>query len=249
LVVVGSSGSGKSSLVRAGVIPRLKKAYAWLVVPPFRPNGAATPLDSLRLALAEAFDDAKADPGHRPAWLAPDATAADLPPLEVAGDQLRQAAGRREAAVLFVIDQAEELLQTAQSDEAEKLLTALLRALDVSGGRVFALATLRSDFLGSFQNYVLRGVKFANVPPGLMPLESFRSDRGSAARAKSRWAGLVPDGAIREDRDALPLLAFTSANCGALQGRRAITLKAYQTSRRYSAVPRPSHGLSARPDA
>ena len=213
LVVVGSSGSGKSSLVRAGVIPRLKKAYAWLVVPPFRPSGAATPLDSLRLALAEAFDDAKADPGHRPAWLAPDATSADLPPLEVAGDQLRQAAGRREAAVLFVIDQAEELLQTAQSDEAEKLLTALLRALDVPGGRVFALATLRSDFLGSFQNHdVLRGVKFANVPLGLMPLESFpQVIEGPAARAEiALEPGLVPLMVQHaKTGDALPLLAFT----------------------------------------
>ena len=38
LLVVGSSGSGKSSLVRAGILPRLDKDRSrWAIVPPFRP--------------------------------------------------------------------------------------------------------------------------------------------------------------------------------------------------------------------
>src|SRR5262249_44602092 len=38
LVVLGASGSGKSSLVRAGVVPRLARDPArWIVVEPFRP--------------------------------------------------------------------------------------------------------------------------------------------------------------------------------------------------------------------
>ncbi len=39
LVLLGASGSGKSSLLRAGVLPRLWRAgRGWLVVPPFRPQ-------------------------------------------------------------------------------------------------------------------------------------------------------------------------------------------------------------------
>ena len=52
---LGASGSGKSSLVRAGVIPRLKKTPAeWLPAPPFRPQ--LEPLDELAMALATAFE-------------------------------------------------------------------------------------------------------------------------------------------------------------------------------------------------
>src|SRR5262249_26736547 len=54
-LLLGASGSGKSSLVRAGVIPRLKKQPdAWLPVPPFRPQ--IEPLDELAMALAAAFE-------------------------------------------------------------------------------------------------------------------------------------------------------------------------------------------------
>ena len=54
-LLLGASGSGKSSLARAGVIPRLKKTPAeWLPVPPFRPQ--VEPLDELAMALAAAFE-------------------------------------------------------------------------------------------------------------------------------------------------------------------------------------------------
>jgi hypothetical protein len=40
LLVLGASGSGKSSLLRAGIIPRLRRnPDQWIIVPPFRPLG------------------------------------------------------------------------------------------------------------------------------------------------------------------------------------------------------------------
>ena len=57
MLLLGASGSGKSSLVRAGVIPRLRKQPAqWLPVPPFRPQ--LEPLDELAMSLAAALQDA-----------------------------------------------------------------------------------------------------------------------------------------------------------------------------------------------
>ena len=54
VLLLGASGSGKSSLARAGVIPRLRKQPAeWLPVPPFRPQ--LEPLDELAMSLAAAF--------------------------------------------------------------------------------------------------------------------------------------------------------------------------------------------------
>ena len=54
-MVLGSSGSGKSSLVRAGMIPRLRRDEdRWLIVGPFRPR--RDPSGELADALADAWD-------------------------------------------------------------------------------------------------------------------------------------------------------------------------------------------------
>ena len=51
LLLLGASGSGKSSMVRAGVVPRLEHDAAhWCVAAPFRP--LSRPLDALALALS-----------------------------------------------------------------------------------------------------------------------------------------------------------------------------------------------------
>src|SRR5262249_55203091 len=56
VVGVGGSGSGKSSFVRAGIVPRLRKDHTrWVIVPPFRPKDA--PLDELARALSEALTE------------------------------------------------------------------------------------------------------------------------------------------------------------------------------------------------
>ena len=52
LLVIGSSGSGKSSLVRAGFLPRLRRyPEKWLIVDPFRPQD--DPVRELAIALAK----------------------------------------------------------------------------------------------------------------------------------------------------------------------------------------------------
>ena len=57
VMVLGSSGSGKSSLARAGIVPRLAgDERQWRVVGPFRPG--QEPERALALALHQAFDGA-----------------------------------------------------------------------------------------------------------------------------------------------------------------------------------------------
>ena len=56
VLVLGSSGSGKSSLVRAGLIPRLKKDEKnWLPLRPLRPQDELSPLDALAFAIADTY--------------------------------------------------------------------------------------------------------------------------------------------------------------------------------------------------
>lgn len=203
-VVLGASGCGKSSLVRAGVLPRLRRdAESWLVVPPFRPGG--DPRRALANALDAAFDAAGAPRGWRAVY---ERLEGDGRPWTTLADGLRQAAGRRDATVLLVVDQLEELLTAPDAS----FLAVLTRELSEPGGPVLALATLRSDFLAAFQQRPeLRDLPFADLPLGPMPLARLpRVIEGPAARVgleieEGLTARLARDTA-RDD--ALPLLAF-----------------------------------------
>ena len=221
-LLLGASGSGKSSLARAGVIPRLKKKPAeWLPVPPFRPQ--IEPLDELAMALAAAFV------GHgRPRdWSAIRTelhTAAARNPvdglalLNLARD-LALTAHQPETTVLLTIDQAEELFGYSPPEAATRFLRLLRAALEAGDRRLMAVATLRSDFLGEFQNHpVLQDGEYAHhfryqaVPVDPMPLRNFPA----IIQGPARLAGLQLDDGLVEaivhdtgTRDALPLLAFT----------------------------------------
>jgi WD40 repeat protein len=217
LVLVGSSGSGKSSLARAGVLPRLRKdGSRWAVVAPFRPK--ADPIGELARSLSETFHEAKKDVDwkdirDRLLKEAQEPAADGSSALGDYADDLTMALGRREASVLLLVDQAEELLQDVTAPESSQFFTVLRQATSRPGGRLFALLTLRSDFLGTFQNHPeLKGVAFADVPLGLLPVVRFPDViENPAARAEIALdPGLVTAMiADAKAKDALPLLAFT----------------------------------------
>ncbi len=148
-------------------------------------------------------------------------------------DDLTMVLGRREASVLIVVDQVEELFQNVESADASAFLNVLRRATERRGGRVFGLLTLRSDFLGSFQIHPsLSGVAFADLPLGQLPVENFpQVIEGPADRAGIVLEpGLVPS-MIADARtdDALPLLAFTLREMyERCREQERLTLKAYR---------------------
>jgi len=47
LAVVGASGSGKSSIVRTGLLPQLSKSEQWKIFPPFTPAWQSPPKNVL----------------------------------------------------------------------------------------------------------------------------------------------------------------------------------------------------------
>jgi hypothetical protein len=221
-LLLGASGSGKSSLVRAGVIPRLKKKPAeWLPAPPFRPLGE--PLDELAMALAAAFEG-HGRPRDRSAIQAELHAAAARTPVDglallgLARD-LAIAARQPETTVLLTIDQAEELFGYSPPEAATRFLRLLRATLEASDRRLMAVATLRSDFLGEFQNHpVLQDSEYPHhfryraVPVDPMPLRNFPA----IIQGPAWLAGVQLDDGLVEamvndtgTRDALPLLAFT----------------------------------------
>nr|WP_274388378.1 BTAD domain-containing putative transcriptional regulator [Salsipaludibacter albus] len=148
--VVGPSGSGKSSLVRAGLLPALASgaipdADTWpvaVVVPGRRPLGAlaaalvavagehdgqdrvATTVDDL----ADRFAD---DPGALHAEACRILTTSCADPA---------------ARVLLVVDQAEELFTVSEPTQAAAFLASVDVAVRAHEPRVGVVATMRADF-------------------------------------------------------------------------------------------------------
>jgi WD40 repeat protein len=135
LVLVGASGSGKSSLVRAGVMPRLRERR-WTVVPAFAPG--PNPLGALAAALAAVVE------GQEPASAVlrrlrqgPEALRAELSRLR----------GGRFRRILLVVDQFEEIVTLAGERERVQFLEALSTCVEQDPA-VRVLVTLRVDLLG-----------------------------------------------------------------------------------------------------
>jgi hypothetical protein len=237
VLVLGASGSGKSSLVCAGVLPRLaRRTDHWLMLPVFRPG--LNPIDELSMALAAAFARCGASVEWRqlraqlggsgaPAAAATAATAAaadaTIPgvarsPLVDVARELLVRAGRPQATVLLVLDQAEELFGVARTERAEQFLMLLRAALGQPGSPLMVLATMRSDFLPQFQGHPFvvappypDPLRYTTITVEPMPLARFRE----VILGPARLAGITVAPELVErmvadtgSRDALPLLAF-----------------------------------------
>lgn len=212
-LVLGASGSGKSSLVRAGILPRLKRdAQRWLVLEPFRPSG--DPWEAWALALDSTFQRY----GTSRDWQAMRDrfrhAADDVSAFvhDIAND-LRVAAGQREATLLLTIDQVEELFNPSGATAAHHFLRVLRLLLDETGSPWLVLGTMRSDFLSAWQTHeVVRALAYE---PILLPQMAL-GDFAQVIEGPARVAGLALEPGLVQHMlvdtataDALPLLAFT----------------------------------------
>ncbi|WNZ09259.1 WD40 repeat domain-containing protein [Streptomyces sp. 11x1] len=198
LVLVGASGSGKSSLVRAGVMPRLRQRR-WTVVPAFAPG--AGPLGALAGALAAASEGQEpASAVLRRLRLGPDALRAELARLR----------GGRFRRILLVVDQFEEVVTLAGERERAQFLEALRNCVDQDPA-VRVLVTLRVDLLGR-----LLGTGQAELLQHPIAIGTLgRAQLVEAVERPGALVGLrfesgVVDSIVGETGtdDALPLLAY-----------------------------------------
>lgn len=206
LLVLGSSGSGKSSLIRAGVVPALERERAsWIIVPIIRPQ--AEPLTALAKALAEAN-------GEPESWRQWKQRLTEEPrsALKEFADELR--VGRQRAATLLLcIDQFEEII-SVRSTETHAFLGALAVLTDQEVNLPFlVVATSRSDALDE----LLATPEIAAIGPMTYPLRPMPLDRvrriiiGPAAVASINLEEGLVERILRDvpSSDVLPLLAFT----------------------------------------
>ncbi|MCU0256708.1 MAG: hypothetical protein MUF60_08175, partial [Vicinamibacterales bacterium] len=150
VVVLGASGTGKSSLVKAGVLPRFESDSRWQVLPVARPGTA--PLDALAKAVSA---------------LAPGGAAVAADRIEAAIEAWCQDnIGRR---LLLVVDQCEELVtMTRAASDRAATLALLARLIEAHPLQVTIVLTLRTDFEPQFDRSPLgpgwKDARFV-VPP------------------------------------------------------------------------------------
>jgi len=235
LLIVGASGSGKSSLARAGLIPRLTtpgvvpSVDVWRVAIMKPSEGQGGAVASLAAALAEALPelaqgdfptaDALADNLRRGGAAAARPIAGALTRMADALQRERRAEQPPRPALVLLVDQLEELFAQAVGDDERAAFAGAVKEL-LATSRVWCIATLRADLYELLlKQPELKALKEAGGsldlgPPGAAELAEI-------VRAPATAAGLVFEtsaekGAL-DDRlladahtaDSLPLLQFT----------------------------------------
>lgn len=258
-VVVGASGSGKSSIVRAGIIPALRKGEPladgtlpptdsrnWsihVITPTMHPLVAlATELtrdvESVT-ATATLMDDLAREPRALYLYLGRKATDVRQSAAMVAHPQsfvVRQH--------LLVIDQFEELFTLCNDDlEREQFVDNLLTAIsDEAGGLVTIILTLRADFYAHLAQYPELREAVAQHQEYIGPMSVEEMHRAIEEPAKHHKAqdgmpwefepGLV-DLMLRDVGDepgALPLLSHALLETWKRRSGHSMTLKGYADS-------------------
>ena len=215
LAVVGTSGSGKSSLVRAGLLPELlsgtmaSAGSSWESVT-MRPGG--DPLTNLARSLVEAglYDEAEPEIISQ---VRATLTRSGLGLLEA----VRQSDKEKKSNLLLVVDQFEEIFRFRNSDDATDeqaafFVNLLLEATAQSELPIYIIITMRSDFLGDCSRFP-RLADTVNEGEFLIPRLN-RDQRKEAITGPVRVAsGQIADrllsrllNDIGDDPDQLPIL-------------------------------------------
>ena len=212
VLVVGGSGSGKSSAVRAGLLPRLRHGAGDWVLTVMQPGAA--PFKELaealrRVSVGDAHvsaDDLQHDP-------------AALPRLV---DLIAPPGGR----LLLVIDQLDELFSLGAAADRQPFLDVVARGVAAPDGRLSAVATLRADYF----DRPLDHPRFAALVhgatvtvPAMTAAELETAVTGPAAGLEVA-PGLVAEliSSVVDQPAALPALQFTLYEL-AERGGRALT--------------------------
>jgi tetratricopeptide (TPR) repeat protein len=206
LLVIGASGAGKSSLLKAGVLPQLERRRShWLLLPVMRPEKA--PLEALSKTLALHL-------GRENAWrtLYDDLRDPNAASRIAQIIQDLRVGERRAATILLPIDQFEELFTVAESDERVSLLTLLATILDPALGLpLMVIATGRADVLQGLLETSALAPLMETTPLLPMPLDRVpQLVKGPAAVASLLVEQGLAERIMRdvENSEALPLLAY-----------------------------------------
>ncbi len=247
VTVVGPSGAGKSSLIRAGVLPSLKRSGEGWDAYIVRPGRA--PLSALASLLEDAAHESAAShtslprdhsrPPDEPPDHGMDGRA--IAPMRTQpghlGAQLRARATRERRRTLIFVDQLEELYTLgASAEDRTAFLASLFAAADDASAPLRVVLTIRADFIDRLtetphlSDALNRGLLLLRP---MTPAELRQALRQPLAAVDYRFqppalADRMVD-ALAQTRGALPLLQFTAAQLWELRDRdhRLLTESSY----------------------
>jgi serine/threonine protein kinase len=236
--VVGASGVGKSSLIRAGLVPVLRSAESWEVIT-VRPG--RRPLAALATQLTDVLDS---DPltQHSGSALTSQETKPLADPDQLArelqqspaylGRYLRAHAKRYRSKVLLFIDQFEELFTlTHDAGQRRAFVEALIGAADDPRSPLRVIVSLRADMLdrltehSAFADDLTRGLFLLSTPDETrlrealvepLGLLDYRFDDQTVVADMLR--------VLKSTTGALPLMQFTASRLWEMRDRESRTL-------------------------
>ncbi|MEG5066199.1 CHAT domain-containing protein, partial [Microcoleus sp. B3-A4] len=230
VAVVGPSGSGKSSVVYAGLIPKLRKEGNWLIES-FRPG--KEPFLPLASALVRQLEPEAGETQQlrEAVGLADDLQNGRITLQQVVSRILERNPGKR---LLLVADQFEELYTLCQvKEEQERFVNELLTA--ITQQNITLVLTLRADFYG----YVLSYRPFRDALQEFTPqlLSSMKREelqqtielpaQKLAVQLEAQLTQRILDD-VGEEPGNLPLLEFALTRLWEKQQNRELTHQAYE---------------------
>ncbi len=184
VALVGASGSGKSSSVRAGLIPALAKGAIagsdqWLVA---NMMPGAHPFAELEAALLRTVLDGPANLDEQ---------------LRDGDAGLVRAALRvfpdNDARLLLIIDQFEELFTMVEDETVRsRFLSNLVTAVDDPHRRIMVLVTLRADFYSQPLQHPEFGARLGNGIVNVTPLSAEELEAAALKPAEQVGVGIEP---------------------------------------------------------
>lgn len=227
LFVVGPSGSGKSSVVRAGLIPAVRaggvaNSARWPVAL-FSPR--SEPTAELSYQLRRIADTATPRDGHEEPFSV-------LRPVEAR--RLADSICGSSGGLLMVIDQFEELFTLNRQRDQEAFIEMLAAVVDPAESRVRAVMAMRADFYGTCATFpwLARRVAANQVLVGPMSRTDLKKtiEQPAAASGLRLEDGLVD--AVLEDGGsepaALPLVSHAMAETWRRRDGDALTVAGYR---------------------
>lgn len=227
LTLVGPSGSGKSSVVRAGLLPTLKAgalpgSQEWRYYPPFVPG--SDPLATLaRLTQPPKVSRAQ--------WLQTQVKRFQQNPRHL----LQLINEVNQVPVVLIVDQFEELFTLNSDDQARQVFVDnLLSLVQAPGPRHTLILTMRSDFESQIARLPDLQPLFEQAQVQVTPLSA--AELREAIEKPAEQVGLkfeegIVDALLQDilgEPAALPLLQFTLLKLWENREHNRVTWEAYR---------------------
>lgn len=226
VAVVGASGSGKSSLVFAGLLPCLRPSGDWLIES-LRPE--KQPFFRLAVALMRQLEP-EMSPVDRLAKANDFAdTIQKYGIASVVSEILQERSGKR---LLLVVDQFEELYTQCEAGERDRFIDVLLEGIQKAVGLKLVL-TLRADFCGQAYAYrpLADALQGADLKLGPMDPKELQEaiERPADLMGVEFETGLTELllGDVGKEPGNLPLLEFALTELWRMQRKKMLICEAY----------------------